>query len=699
MFHEPQDVGVLFFGVPLKLTREHITSINVPEELPEWQEDYIYPAGALVRRKGKSYLSTLTEANSYKRDCPTLYNHDIDPSDVPIPYVPFDNPDLPLQDRCMYAEAGKAWWVEVNPDLTYGEAALNYNEYSKVKVNGAITLTIAPPDEWDMIGLFGLEATSATLTVGGDSDTRDLFLFDTPGAQPYGPLVQYSNRTVWILAEPTVSSFSLSIAPLNGQAALGNLVVALKHDFGVTEYYSTIGIRDYSRKGYDDLGYARLIPRWYQDLVRFKVRVDAEDRFKIRQVLLENRNQPNLYVGHDNPKKYELQLFGTISDISLPLNNPVYSYLDMEVESVGVPKLVYGVPGEVIPEPPPLPDYRIYGPWLAIGHDKEPYITIVNTLTWQKEVVNFEIPGPARAVLFSIDQTMLFIGHECPPYLTVVETDNWTAIDLNGPASDSMLLFPGSDSDTNDSEHYANLYDLGIVHGLAQSPDGAQLAIAHQCPPYLTVVRVGTWNRLNSGMYQLPTSLLRVGFTRDSRYLLAADSCHRRGWFDISDYSTLNVLPDRGVPFLFTKNGLYLILGYDIAREMTSESYSDLTPSSEQEIGPRIEVYRMTDLATPILVSVLPGDPYTIKESPDGKYVVVGHRCAPYVTVFDATTGQEIETYFELEYGVCALEFSGDGLYLAVVYRHEPYCTFIRVGSWRIFNLSYLELSGEASSS
>ena len=58
-----------------------------------------------------------------------------------------------------------------------------------------------------MIGLFGLEATSATLTVGGDSDTRDLFLFDTPGAQPYGPLVQYSNRTVWILAEPTVSSF------------------------------------------------------------------------------------------------------------------------------------------------------------------------------------------------------------------------------------------------------------------------------------------------------------------------------------------------------------------------------------------------------------------------------------------------------------------------------------------------------------
>jgi hypothetical protein len=70
--------------------------------------------------------------------------------------------------------------------------------------------------------------------------------------------------------------------------------------------------------------------------------------------------------------------------------------------------------------------------------------------------------------------------------------------------------------------------------------------------------------------------------------------------------------------------------------------------------------------------------------------VAVGHRCPPYLTIIDVATWEAVETFFYLEYSVCSLEFNQDGSFLAVVYRHHPYCTLIRTINWTEFHLSFL---------
>lgn len=680
MFREPDNVGLLFVGVPIELTLADVVSANIPVEMPPWEADTIYPAGAMVSRNGKSYISTLTEAASYLQACPHLYNNNFDPDERPIPYVPYE-------DGCKYLQAGMAWWAEIDPDMAYVEVVFNYNEYCNVDVQGGIELTIAPPKAYDMIGIFGVHAEFATLTVDGETDSRDLYLFEPEdGEEPFGPFTTHSNRTVWLLEEPVTGSFTLSLSARNGVTRLGNLVVARRHDFGVTNYNSTVGIRDYSRKGRDDAGRARIIPRWYQDLTTFQAELPGKTRFTSTALLIENKDKPLLWVGHDNPQKYELQIFGMQSQIYLPLPNSVLSFVEIEVEAIGVPKWVSGIPTPPPPPVPPLPEDVIPAPWLAIGHDKEPYITVINTITWQQVKVNFEIPGPARAVLFSPESDYLYIGHECPPYFTLVETTGWTALpDL------------GADDYLESSSRYESSSDptpwgaTGTVYGLSQPPDGSLLALAHECPPYLTVLDVpNNWQIINRTMVRLPHSLIRTAFSLDAATLLLTDTCFDRYWMPTegSDaYAEINLIEGKGRTGVFYWDGAHAILGY---REARSGSSSNTLTTSSETYGNRVSLVQLADWLTEDYTVALAGEPYIVKYTNNRRWIAVGHRCAPYVTIIDAQTWEEVEVNFTLEYSVCSLDFTFDSLYLAVVYKHHPYVTIIRTGSWTEFPVSFV---------
>ncbi len=691
---EPDNVGLLFVGVPIPLTLEHVGATNIPLQMPPWQPDTIYPTGAMVSRNGKSYVSTLTEAASYLQDCPHLYNNNFDPDERPIPYVPYE-------DGCKYAQAGMAWWAEVDPAMAYVEVVFNYNQYCNVDIPGAIEITVTPPEEYDMIGIFGVHAEFASVTVDGFTDSRDLFLFPNEEELPYGPYTTHSDRTVWILDAPVSGSFSLTLTPRDGISRLGNLVVARRHDFGVTNYNSTIGIRDYSRKRPDDAGNNQIVPRWYQDLVTFQVEMPASTRFTATHVLIRNKDKALLYVGHDNPEKYELQIFGMQKTIFLPLPNSVHSIVEFEVESIGVPKWVSGIPAPPPPPIPPPPEVEIPAPWLAIGHDKEPYITVVNTITWQRVDVNFEIPGPARAVLFSPESEYLYIGHECPPYFTIVETAGWTAL----PDQGTDDVYSSDEVTSSDPTPFGN---TGTVFGLSQPPDGSLLCLTHECSPYLTVLTVPTWQIHNLPMTPMPRSMIRSAFSLDAKTLLVTDSCFDRYWLSTEDYAELTPIEGRGRAGVFYWDGTHAVLGYrETPLSGSSESYWS---SSDGAYGNRVALVRLSDWLTADYVVELPGEPYIIKWTNDRKYIAVGHRCAPYITVIDTATWETVETYFDhffssepseeqavLGYNVCSLDFTFDSLYLAAVFKHDPYCIIIRTGSWWKFYLTFQDLPEESS--
>ena len=661
---EVKNEGILFFCEPIEVIVDDFIAASIPAELPEWDANTWYPAGALVKVGSRSFISALTEAFTYLTDCPRLYNLNKNPTDDPPPFVPLDDePPFPAAGSsedgpnvCGYEQAGMAWWAEIDPEIAYLDALLNFNTFSGVDVFDNISFTLAPKAAYDAIGIFGLHADTATLYMA-DARPHDLYLFDRdnpPDPLPYGPTITHSNHVVWMLEEPTTEAFTIHLTALNGRCAAGTLVVARTNVFGVTNYMTTIGIVDYSRKDRDLFGRVQLVPRWYQQKVKFLMEVSAADRGVVTQVLTRLRNTPCLVVGHDDPKRYELQIFGLLKDVGLPLNNAASSVIDVEIESVGVPRLISGIPMEPIPPPPPLPDEEVTGPYLAIGHDKSPFITIVDTGTWQEVTVNFTIPGPARATLFSkaTDQ-YLFIGHDCPPFFTVVTVADWTAVNFG---SSEALGLPG------------------VVDGLALSPGDTAIALAHDCPPYLTILSTADWSNISQDLAELPRQLSKVTYSEDGQWLLLHDSCQRRHELATSDLTVVDTLLNRGRAGIYATDNLHWILGYG--------EYSGVGTN-------RVDLVNRA-LREQVSTLALPGEPYIVKYSPDRAFVAVGHRCPPYLTIIDVATWEAVETFFYLEYSVCSLEFNQDGSFLAVVYRHHPYCTLIRTINWTEFHLSFL---------
>lgn len=671
------DVGVMWIGTPIELTKENVVSTNISVTLPEWKADYAYAVGAMVSRAGRSFMSVLTQAASYRgTHCPMLYNVNQDPASNPMPFVPYDEEGDP--EPCSYAQAGMAWWAEIDPEISYAEAMFNYNEHSQAEVTGDLTVTIDPKAPYNLVAIFGAYAETATLTVGGQSYERDLFLFSRVHAQseyPFGDRVTHSNHTFWALDAPTTGNLTLTLTARGGKSALGNLAVCQLNDAGVTHYQSEVSIRDYSRKERDEFGRAIIVPRWYQDYIHFVVLSPSDRRVEVRQLLINFKDKPCVYIGHDNPLRYELQIYGLLKDISLPLPHSAFSIFDLEVEAVGVPKWVSGIPMPPIPDPPPLPDVEIPAPWLAIGHDEAPYITIVNSLTWQKVIVHFEIPGPARAVLFNPDSSLLYIGHECPPYFTVVETAGWTEVPLEG----------SSEAVASSSDRIST-WDIGTVFGLAQTQDGTRLALTHQCPPYLTVLDTSTWGVVNRTMQELTMSLSRSAFSPDGNTLLVTDTCFRRMWIDTREYLWWNPIWGHGRASIFWDDASIILA-------MNAETYSS------EDLPNRLARLQTDDWQTWLNIANLPGEAYIVKFTKDRKFIAVGHRCPPYVTILDATTWEPVTTYFDIEYSVCSLDFTDDGEFLAAVYKHHPYVTIIRTVNWTEFYLSFEDWEFASSNS
>jgi hypothetical protein len=291
-------------------------------------------------------------------------------------------------------------------------------------------------------------------------------------------------------------------------------------------------------------------------------------------------------------------------------------------------------------------------------------------------------------VLFSPSSSHLYIGHECPPYFTIVETEGWTAI--LDPGTDDVLESPTSTSTSSDATPYG---DLGTVYGLSQPPDGALLALAHECPPYLTVLSVPDWQIHNLEMVAMPRSLNRTAFSLDGGTLLITDSCLNRWWLATETYAELNAIEGRGRTGVFYWDGAHAVLGYSEDGLMSSDE-----SSSSASYGHRVSLVPLTDWFSASYVVRLPGEPYIIKFTNDRKFIAVGHRCPPYVTIIDAATWETVETFFTLEYSVCSLDFTFDGVYMAAVYKHDPYCTIIKTANWSEFYLSFEELEQETTS-
>ena len=287
--------------------------------------------------------STLTASNVAETDYPAwtagtytvgnrvIYDHKI--YEV-VATSTTDRPDLG-------AAAVPATWLFVSPtnrykmfDIALGSGTVN---------SGSINVTITPTTVCNSVVLFNVDGATAQLIVRTSGGT---IVYDqTVSLADYGDLNSYFNYYFLPIAETGASelafidipnysgaSFQLIIDAGGGTATCGEMIIGQKSALAVTNFGTSVGIKDYSVKTIDDFGNVTITTRPYSKRADYDVTVETAQVSQFTKFLASIRSTPAVYIG--DPLRGETIVLGYYRDFSVVLSNPSISECSMSVEGL-----------------------------------------------------------------------------------------------------------------------------------------------------------------------------------------------------------------------------------------------------------------------------------------------------------------------------------------------------------------------------
>lgn len=245
-----------------------------------------------------------------------------------------DRPDLG-------AAAVPATWLFVSPtnrykmfDIAVGSGTVN---------SGSINVTITPTTVCNSVVLFNVDGATAQLIVRTSGGT--IVYDETVSLADYGDLNSYFNYYFLPIAETGASelafidipnysgaSFQLIIDAGGGTASCGEMIIGQKSALAVTNFGTSVGIKDYSVKTIDDFGNVTITTRPYSKRADYDVTVETAQVSQFTKFLASIRSTPAVYIG--DPLRGETIVLGYYRDFSVVLSNPSISECSMSVEGL-----------------------------------------------------------------------------------------------------------------------------------------------------------------------------------------------------------------------------------------------------------------------------------------------------------------------------------------------------------------------------
>lgn len=245
-----------------------------------------------------------------------------------------DRPDLG-------AAAVPATWLFVSPtnrykmfDIAVGSGTVN---------SGSINVTITPTTVCNSVVLFNVDGATAQLIVRTSGGT--IVYDETVSLADYGDLNSYFNYYFLPIAETGASelafidipnysgaSFQLIIDAGGGTATCGEMIIGQKSALAVTNFGTSVGIKDYSVKTIDDFGNVTITTRPYSKRADYDVTVETAQVSQFTKFLASIRSTPAVYIG--DPLRGETIVLGYYRDFSVVLSNPSISECSMSVEGL-----------------------------------------------------------------------------------------------------------------------------------------------------------------------------------------------------------------------------------------------------------------------------------------------------------------------------------------------------------------------------
>lgn len=305
---------------PILFSDANLSGFNVPE--PDtgetvWDSSTAYVVGDRVARTnaGVHNIYEALQANTNS--------------------IPENNPD-----NWVYVSRTNRW--SMFPRGVPGSDFVLRDQISEQTTNpGTIQFTFTPGQVADGISFFNVEGQSIQVVV---TDPVEGIVYDnTVTLDDSAPLLNWFDyfftpirrrRDLVLLDLPPYGSATITVTISNdaGNAACGLVSIGKQVRLGTTNYGTSGGIIDYSRREANTFGQFVVVQRLTSNRVDYDVLVNTSEAAAVRNTLNDLRTTALTFVGEDD-QEFSIN-YGYYRDFNIILSDPVGSICTIEVEGL-----------------------------------------------------------------------------------------------------------------------------------------------------------------------------------------------------------------------------------------------------------------------------------------------------------------------------------------------------------------------------
>jgi hypothetical protein len=209
------------------------------------------------------------------------------------------------------------------------------------KVDG-IHFTLTPNQSVDSLAILNVNASSvrvvitdpalgviydSTIDLASVSDVTDYYTYF------YSPLVARLNTAVFTdLPIAPTATIDVYISSGTALVSVGEVVYGIKKVVGRTNYGTSIGIKSYSRKEFDEFGNVTVVKRKNSKYCEYDIDIDNYMLSDIQRFFSDIDSVPCVFIGNEDLE--ELIVYGFYSDFKATISFPTVSKCTLRVEGL-----------------------------------------------------------------------------------------------------------------------------------------------------------------------------------------------------------------------------------------------------------------------------------------------------------------------------------------------------------------------------
>ena len=214
--------------------------------------------------------------------------------------------------------------------------------YSTSERVGGIHFTLTPNQSVDSLAILNVNASKVrvvmtdptlgvlydrTIDLASVSDVTDYYTYF------YSPLVAKSNTAIFTdLPVAPTATIDVYISAGTALVSVGEVVYGIKKIVGRTNYGTSIGIKSYSRKEFDEFGNVTVVKRKNSKYCEYDIDIDNYMLSDVQRFFSDIDSVPCVFIGNETMD--ELIVYGFYSDFKATISFPTVSKCTLRVEGL-----------------------------------------------------------------------------------------------------------------------------------------------------------------------------------------------------------------------------------------------------------------------------------------------------------------------------------------------------------------------------